>query len=79
MNKCAKAVMIAGGIYAVAELSFIFGKAWGLSTLNMKWPNAYNELTKMMAKVTEDPSRSAADRAHLILLLTATKLCAMVD
>lgn len=79
MNKCAKAVMIAGGIYAVAELSYILGKAWGLSTLNMKWPNAYNELIKMMTKATEDPSMSAADRAHMILLLTATKIFAMVE
>lgn len=79
MNKCAKAVVIAGGIYAVAELSFIFGKAWGLSTLNIKWPNAYNELTKIMAKATEDQSMSAADRARMMLLLTATKMCAMVE
>lgn len=29
MNKCAKAVMIAGGICAVAELSFTLGESVG--------------------------------------------------
>lgn len=84
MNKCAKAVMIAGGICAVAELSFTLGKAWGLSALNMRWPNTYNELTEIMAKATEDPSigvvqyhMSASARVRTVFLLNTTKLFAM--
>lgn len=77
MNKYAKAVMIAGGICAVAELSFTLGKAWGLSALNMRWPNTYNELTEIMAKATEDPSMSASARVRTVFLLNTTKLFAM--
>ena len=78
MNKCTKAIMIAGGIYAVAELSFTFGKAWGLSALNIIWPDDYNELTKIMAKATKDQSMSVSDRVRMALLLGTTKFCAMV-